>query len=116
MPSQSRKYRGYETQRLVAQWFAEHGWPYAESAGAGRPGSDVTGMIGIDVEVKATSSFEPLSWLKQMRLRARKYDVSFGVWRPNGHGPADISEWPVITDLATMTFLVQHFMDVEGDK
>lgn len=109
MPSQSRKHRGYSTQKIVAQWFAENGWPYAESAGAGRQGSDITGMPLCDVEVKATSRFEPLGWLKQIvaRRKVGSGDVlGFGVWRPNGYGPAKVAEYPVIIDLASFTALL----------
>ena len=49
----SRKRRGAETQTAAAKWFQGHGWPYAESAGAGRTGSDITGVPGLAIEVKA---------------------------------------------------------------
>jgi hypothetical protein len=111
MQSQSRKYRGYDTQKLVAEWFQRNGWPAALSAGAGRPGSDITGMPGVDVEVKATARFEPLAWLKQITARKRPGLYGIGVWRPNGHGPATIANWPVITDLATITALLRQELD-----
>jgi hypothetical protein len=104
--TQSRKHRGYATQRVVADWFAEHGWPYAESTGAGREGSDITGMPGIDIEVKASSRFSPLAWLKQMRDRGDDRTVSIGVWRADGTGPATVANWPVITDVQTITALL----------
>jgi len=44
--TQHRKHRGYASQRIVADYFAANGWPYAEPVGAGRTGSDVTGMLG----------------------------------------------------------------------
>ena len=43
MPSQSRKHRGYRTQKLVAEYLAKRGFPFAESTGAGRSGTDITG-------------------------------------------------------------------------
>ena len=51
--TQARKRRGMRTQALVAQHLAANGWPYAESTGAGRSGSDVTGVPGLAIEVKA---------------------------------------------------------------
>jgi hypothetical protein len=57
MASQHRKHRGYRTQRIVSdymrQWF-----PFADSAGAGRTGSDVLN-VPFDVEVKARTGFNP---------------------------------------------------------
>jgi hypothetical protein len=107
VPSQARKHRGYAAQRIVAEWFALHGHPFAESTGAGRSGTDVTGLVGIaDVEVKATSSFQPLAWIRQMRERVEPGGVYFGVWRPNGYGPMRIGEWPVVTTLDVMTRLL----------
>jgi len=51
--TQSRKHRGYRSQKVVAQYLAANGFPYAESTGAGRQGSDITGTVGIDWVIKA---------------------------------------------------------------
>ena len=53
MPSQSRKHRGYRSQKVLANYLVDNGFPFAESTGAGRSGSDITGCVGIDFEVKA---------------------------------------------------------------
>ena len=60
--TQHRKHRGFRTQLLVAQYLAANGWPWAESAGAGRPGADITGTPDVAVEVKARADWSPLSW------------------------------------------------------
>lgn len=88
----SRKRRGSETQAAVARWFAEHGWPYAESAGSGRQGSDVTGIPGLACEVKARRELRLIPWLRQAAANA---GVPFVVHRPDGMGPAAIASWPV---------------------
>lgn len=86
MTSQHRKHRGYRTQKVVAQYlkrvfpYAEH----AESAGAGRQGSDITG-VPFDCEVKARSAFQPKAWLDQVRKRTDG-KLSFIVMRFNGQG------------------------------
>jgi hypothetical protein len=67
MPSQSRKHRGYKSQKIVANYLVANGWPYAESTGAGRSGTDVTGTIGIDWEVKARTGFNPLCSYKTVK-------------------------------------------------
>ena len=47
MPSQSRKHRGYRTQKVGAEHLAANGFPYAESTGAGRSGTDITDITSI---------------------------------------------------------------------
>jgi hypothetical protein len=100
----SRKQRGSATQTAVAQWFAQHGWPYAESTGAGRQGSDITGIPGLACEVKARREFTPLAWIRQA---AAGKGLPFVVHRPDGMGPASIAEWPVTLRLADFTNLLQ---------
>jgi hypothetical protein len=66
--SQSRKHRGYATEKLVAQFLTKW-FPYALPNGAGRSGSDVTGVPYIDIEVKARASFQPKQWIDQVSKR-----------------------------------------------
>ena len=83
--SQARKHRGMRTQKLVAQYLADHGWPFAESAGAGRSGSDVTGTLDIAVEVKARTNLDPLGWVRQAE-QAAQGRLPLAVVRCNGQG------------------------------
>lgn len=83
MSTQSRKHRGYRTQKVVADYLKQF-YPYAESTGAGRQGSDILGTP-YDIEVKAVTKFSPLSWIKQ--IKERKSDkLGFVVLRCNGQG------------------------------
>jgi hypothetical protein len=66
--SQNRKYRGYATEKLVAQFLTKW-WPFALPTGAGRSGSDVTGVPYIDFEVKARADFQPKQWIDQVSKR-----------------------------------------------
>ena len=83
MASQHRKHRGYRTQKCVAEYLKTW-FPYADSAGAGRQGSDVTG-VPFDIEVKARSAFQPKEWLDQTRKRADG-KLSIVVMRFNSQG------------------------------
>lgn len=105
--SQHRKHRGYESQRIVASHFAANGWPYAEPVGAGRQGSDVTGMPGLDVEVKARRGLDLPELLRQLDERATHGNLGFGVLRLDGQGPASIRDWPVIIRLDDFTALLR---------
>lgn len=102
--TQSRKRRGAETQAAAARWFAAHGWPWAESAGAGRQGSDITGLPGLACEVKARRGFSPLAWIRQAQAGN---GLPFVIHRPDGMGPASAASWPVTLRLADFTALLQ---------
>lgn len=102
----TRKQRGNDTQNLVAQIFALNGHPYAESAGAGRKGRDITGTIGLAVEVKARRGFSPAEWTRQAVAQADG-DLPLVVLRPDGMGPASIDSWPVILRFADVLNLLR---------
>lgn len=103
MTDASRKRRGSETQTAAARWFQANGWPYAESAGAGRTGSDITGLPGLACEVKARRSYSPLSWLRQASAGS---GLPFVIHRPDGLGPASVDNWPVTIRLSHFTQLL----------
>ena len=114
MASQSRKYRGFSTERVVAKYLSTW-WPHADiGRGAGK---DITN-VPFDVEVKARSAFQPLEWLRQATKRAAASDeLPFVVCRMNGQGE-DASEY-----LAFMRFsdLVQLLLksgygDIQQDS
>jgi hypothetical protein len=107
MPSQSRKHRGYRSQKVVAMYLAEHGFPFAESTGAGRQGSDITGTIGIDWEVKARKDFSPSATIKQLKDRHNSKDLPVAVLRLNGQGEAGIAEWVTLLRLEDFVKLLQ---------
>lgn len=86
MTSQSRKHRGYRTQKVVAEYLKANGFPHAESTGAGRSGTDVTGIVGVDIEVKARTGLDLPGLLRQLKERAVEGDLGIGVLRLNGQG------------------------------
>jgi hypothetical protein len=114
MPSQSRKHRGYKSQKIVADYLVENGWPYAESTGAGRSGTDVTGTIGIDWEVKARTGFNPSAAIKQLKDRHNGKDLPVAVLRLNGQGEVSIGEWPVILRLEDFVQLLKEAGYADG--
>lgn len=114
--SQSRKHRGMRSQKVVAEWFAARGWPFAESAGAGRQGTDVTGTPDLAIEVKARTGFNPLAWIRQA-VDAADGRLPFVVVRCNGQGEKSIGEWPVLIRLQDFTTLLREagYGDSDGD-
>lgn len=108
MPSQSRKHRGYKSQDILADKLVEAGWPYAKSTGAGRTGTDVTGTIGIDWEVKARKDFNPSAAIKQLKERGDGEILPIAVLRLNGQGPASIGDWPAVLRLDDLIRLLKE--------
>jgi hypothetical protein len=94
--SQARKHRGYRTQRVVAERFAANGFPHAEPVGAGRAGTDIVGLVGIDVEVKARRGLNIKALMDQLDERAQDGVLGIGVLRPDGMGEATVGKWPVV--------------------
>ena len=107
MNSQHRKHRGYATQRLLADYLKANGFPFAESTGAGRSGSDITGTPCIDWEVKARTNFDPAGTMRQ--LADRKTDaLPIAVLRLNGQGEKAIEDWCTILPLSVLVNLLNE--------
>jgi hypothetical protein len=98
MASQHRKHRGFRTERVVAQYLSTV-W---QGATVGRgSGKDIVN-VPFDCEVKSRSSFQPLSYLKQLKARTDKTgELGFGVLRLNGQGE-DAAEYCAIIRLADL--------------
>jgi hypothetical protein len=100
-----RRERGSETQHTAADWFRSHGWPACEATGAGRQGRDLTGLPGLDIEVKGRRDLNLTGWLRQAVTRAGS-NLPAVLHRPDGYGPAKIADWPVTVRLADFTTLL----------
>jgi hypothetical protein len=96
MASQSRKHRGYATERAVADYLSK--WWTGATVGRGN-GKDIVN-IPIDLEIKSRSQFSPLEFLRQSRKRTEKTgELSAVVCRMNGQGTTDVGGY-----LAFLTF------------
>jgi hypothetical protein len=83
LASQARKYRGFATERVVAQYLSTV-WANA-NVGRGK-GKDITG-VPFDCEVKARKSFNPLATIRQYQARtAISGELGFACLRLNGQG------------------------------
>ncbi len=105
--SQTRKHRGYRTQRVAAEHFAANGFPHAEPVGAGRAGSDIVGLVGIDVEVKARRDLNLVGLMKQLDARAKDGVLGIGVVRPDGMGETTVGMWPAVMCLDDLIALLR---------
>jgi hypothetical protein len=108
MPSQSRKHRGYRTERVIESYLRQ----WWENASVGRGAGKDIHNVPFDCEIKARTEFHPLAWLKQVTKRAAAHqELPFVVCRMNGQGE-DAAEY-----LAFMRFgdLVQLLLPIYGD-
>jgi hypothetical protein len=105
--SQGRKHRGYKSQDIVAQYLQENGHPYALSAGAGRTGSDVTG-VPWDIEIKARRGLVIAETMSQLKARSSEGQLGFGVLRLDGMGPASIKDWCAIIRFEDLVVLLNR--------
>ena len=105
--SQARKHRGYRSQRVVAERFAANGFPHAEPVGAGRAGTDITGIVGVDIEVKARRGLNISALMSQLDERAQAGVLGIGVIRPDGMGEASIGRWPAVLCLDDLIALLR---------
>lgn len=102
MTSQSRKHRGYKTQRVVADYFKTW-WPFATAVGAGVQGSDILNTP-FDIEVKARTGFNPSAAIKQLKER-RNGRLGLAILRLNGQGE-NPEDYVVVMRLADFMELV----------
>jgi hypothetical protein len=114
--SQSRKHRGYKSERSVAEYLSQW-WPGA-SVQRGN-GKDIIN-VPYDCEVKSRSQFSPMEWLRQAAKRSKGKEPYFVVARMNGQGD---SQEAVPEYLAFMRFgdLVQLLLqagygDIQQDS
>ena len=113
MTSHSRVHRGYATQRLAAAYLRRW-WPYAEPTGAGRSGSDITG-VPFDIEIKARNRADLAAIMKQLEHRDDGR-IGVGLMRLNGQGPASIDNWVAVIrfeDVANLLAIAYNAQPIE---
>lgn len=105
--SKSRKIRGRETERMLAGYFIFHGWLHAHQVGAGAPGSDIQGIEGLDIEVKARAGFNPKAAMQQLKDRKKQGNLGVAVMRLNGQGVTNIDDWVCVLRLEDLVYLLK---------
>jgi len=105
--SQSRKHRGYATQRIVADYLRDQGWQHALPVGAGRDGSDITGIEGLDIEIKARTNLDLPALMRQLEERRKDTGLGVGVLRLNGQGEKSVQQFVAVLTLADLTYLLK---------
>ncbi|CAB4214980.1 hypothetical protein UFOVP1616_20 [uncultured Caudovirales phage] len=106
--SRHRVHRGLASQAVVADYFRANGFPYALSTGSGRTGTDVTGVIGVDIEVKARRGLPIEATMNQLKKRASDGVIPMAVLRIDGQGPSEIANWPALMPLSVAIRLLRE--------
>lgn len=101
----SRVQRGRRTEECVAAFLRDNGFPHAERIPAGLSGSDILGVVGADIEVKARADFDPGAWLRQAETRSPD-DLSVCVVRLKGQGE-DAGRYLAFVRLAELVHLMR---------
>jgi len=110
--------RGRALQNALAAYLTRW-WPHAESAGAGRQGSDVLGTPGVVWECKTARNFKadfrPVAWVEQSRRHAVSYGdpwddspVPVTVYYPNGVGEAKTEHALAIVPLHVLMHVLEE--------
>lgn len=105
--SQSRKHRGYATQRIVAEYLQQEGWEHALPVGAGREGSDITGINGVDIEIKARTKLDLPALMRQLQERKADTGLGVGVLRLNGQGEKSVEQFVAVLTLSDLAYLLK---------
>lgn len=107
MTTQSRKHRGYRSQKVFADYIKGM-FPYAEPTGAGRQGKDILSTPGISFELKARAGLNPNADLKQAESAATENELAVLVCRMNGQGEKSIGEWIAMVRVDTLLELLRE--------
>ena len=107
--------RGNVLQNALASYLTRW-WPHAESAGAGRNGTDVLGTPGVVWECKTAvdfkQDFKPLDWVRQAmgHVPADYEDVQVPVvvYFPKGIGAANTANTLAIMPLHVLMHVLQE--------
>jgi hypothetical protein len=112
--AQSRKHRGYRTQRVIAERWVKNGMaPYATPVGAGDQGEDILNSPeGIVVEIKARDTVTLPTALAQAQ-KSNPGAKPLVLWRHNGQGEANIGKWTVTMFLEDWEHMYQSWRNCE---
>jgi len=114
MATQSRKYRGYATERAVASYLSQ--WWTGATVGRGA-GKDIVN-IPVDLEIKSRSQFSPMEFLRQSRKRTEKSgEMSLVVCRMNGQGTTDVGGYLAFLQFSDLVQLLikAGYTDFQAD-
>ena len=107
MSNSSRRQRGRESEKCVADYLVRNGFKTAHVTSMAASGSDVLGIPGIDFEVKARSGLPISETMAQLKRRRKETGLGVGVLRLNGQGEKVVGDWVAILTFDDLIYLLQ---------
>jgi hypothetical protein len=107
MSNASRRQRGRESEKCVADYLVRNGFKTAHVTSMAASGSDVLGIPGIDFEVKARSGLPISETMAQLKRRRKETGLGVGVLRLNGQGEKVVGDWVAILTFDDLIYLLQ---------
>lgn len=111
MSTRHRKARGRATERIVTSYLAKELELSLRNPSAGESGSDVLGLPGLDIEIKARADFKPQEAFKQQDKR-KEANKGLVVLRMNGMGE-DAGEYYAMMRLKDLVPLIKQSKPAE---
>lgn len=106
MSTETRRRRGRDTERIVAE-HVRRLWPHATPTAPGARGRDILGTPGAAIEVKARRGLSLGDALRQARRNAEPDELPVLVVRLDGAGPTTVGDWPVVLRLDDLLALLE---------
>ena len=107
MSNASRRQRGRDSEKCVADYLVRHGFKTAHVTSMAASGSDVLGIPGIDFEIKARSGLPISETLAQLKRRRHETGLGIGVLRLNGQGEKAVGDWVAILTFDDLIYLLK---------
>jgi hypothetical protein len=107
MSNASRRQRGRESEKCVADYLVRNGFKTAHVTSMAASGSDVLGIPGIDFEVKARSGLPISETMAQLKRRRKETGLGVGVLRLNGQGEKAVGDWVAVLTFDDLIYLLQ---------
>lgn len=89
--------KGTNAESAVVQWLQDHGHPHAErrSLKGGKDWGDITGIVGVCIEIKAGKTLLLAQWLRETEAERVNSSSDFGILvvKPVGMGATRTGQW-----------------------
>ena len=107
MSNRSRRQRGRETEKILADYLVRHGFKTAHVTSMAASGSDVLGIDGVDWEVKARRGLVISETMAQLRRRRRETGLGIGILRLDKQGEKNVGDWVAILTTDDLIYLLK---------
>lgn len=103
----TRRQRGRDSEKFVADYLVRQGFITAHVTSMAAHGSDVLGIDGLDIEVKARAGLPISETMAQLKRRRSETGLGVGVLRMNGQGEKVVGDWVAILTFDDLIYLLK---------